>query len=73
MVIFLSCSPVSSTTGWLHHMNFKTPVVKAREEHHNNATCCFKQIQGTKPNKIEGVQPLTTLLKTHPNKTSKTC
>ena len=46
---------------------------KVRQEPHENALCCLKQILNTTPNKIAAVWPLASHLKNYPSKTNQTC
>ena len=60
-------SPSFSCVGitvWMHHLDSNEKhEVKARWEHHKNATCCFEQILEAAPHKTATVQPFTLLLK----------
>ena len=70
--ILPSCSHVN-TIVWLHHWDFnKMPGEKASWESYRDTACSFEQILKAAPHKATTVQPLTSHLTNHPNKTSKT-
>ena len=58
----------------MHHIDAdKTYREKGRWELHQNASNYFQKIQEATPHKTATVQPLTSHLKNHLNKTNKTC
>ena len=59
---------------WMHHLDFNEKLEgKARWEIHIKAACCSEQILEAAPYDSADIQPLTSHLTNHPNKTSKTC